>query len=326
MLGGARLPHALLFAGPDGVGKKAFALELARALMCKTPVEGEACGKCPICRRIGVFELPKSDKGDDYKRVFLGDHPDVGIVIPFKRNLLVGAIRELEREANFRPFESEIRVFIVDDADKMNDSASNALLKTLEEPPSTTFLILVTSRPDSLLPTIRSRCQVIRFAPVPVGEIEKYLIGSGSMSPEDARVAARVSDGSVSRAMNTNIGQFRAERDLMLGVLRSAIETGETAEMLKTSEQLSDGKNKDRFEESFGIMQKLISDLLGIKSGKAEIINVDITAELTKLADNANISALSVWMFEIEEILAGLNSNLNRRAAVDSFFVRMASV
>ena len=114
----ARMPNAMLFAGPEGVGKKLFAFELARILLCKNG----GCGTCSICTRIGVFDIPKPEKGEDYDAVFLSDHPDVGMVLPYKRNLRVGAIRELEREAHFRPFEADKRIFIINDADKMNDS------------------------------------------------------------------------------------------------------------------------------------------------------------------------------------------------------------
>ena len=224
------MASGLLFAGPEGVGKKEFALELARGLICKSG----GCEDCPVCSRIGVFDLPNTEKGEDYEKVFLSGHPDVGLVIPYKRNLRVGAIRELEREAIFRPFEGGKRAFIIDDAEKMNDSAANALLKTLEEPPQTTHLILITSRPDSLLQTIRSRCQTIRFAPVAEAEIENLLLASGR-SKEDAKLAARVSGGSVGRALAANIAEFRESREAMLGIVRSAIVTGEIAAMLPSS-------------------------------------------------------------------------------------------
>lgn len=327
MITGGRIPHGLLFAGPEGVGKREFALELARAMTCRSASDGEACGECPICRRIGVFELPTSEKGEDYDRVFLSDHPDVGIAIPFKRNLRVGAIRELEREANFRPYESELRVFIVNDADKMNDSASNALLKTLEEPPSTTFLILVTSRPDSLLQTIRSRCQTIRFAPVAAGEIEKLLLETQKFSPDDAAVAARVCGGSVGRALDLDVSQFREMRDAMLYVIRSAIVTGDLSTMLQTSEQLNDAKNKDRFEENIGILQTLIRDILATSKGAetSQIVNADIAGPISELAEDSNADALSRWLIEIEGLLAGLNVNINRKVATDKLFVSMSA-
>src|SRR5687767_11940107 len=164
LIAGGRVPNALLFAGPDCVGKKLFAVELARAFVCGEPVDSEGCGKCSACLRAGEILVPTAEKGEEYDRVFFGQHADVGMVAPFKRNLRVGSIRALEREANFRPYEAAVRFFIVNDADKMNDSAANALLKTLEEPPATTHIVLIASRPDSLLQTIRSRSQMIRFS------------------------------------------------------------------------------------------------------------------------------------------------------------------
>ena len=101
-----RVPHSLLFSGPEGVGKKQFALELARSLVCAGPQDGAGCGKCSACKRAGVFDIPKFEKGDDSDFVFFSQHPDVGIVVPFKRILRIGGVRELEREANFRPYES----------------------------------------------------------------------------------------------------------------------------------------------------------------------------------------------------------------------------
>src|SRR5215203_3459009 len=166
LVAGGRVPNALLFAGPEGVGKKQFAIELARSFVCQRTNAGLACGECAACRRAGEFSIPTFERGQDSDRVFFGQHPDIGLVVPFRRNLRVEAIRALEREANFRPFEGRARFFIVDEADKMNDTASNALLKTLEEPPATSHIVLIASREDTLLPTIRSRCQIIRFAPV----------------------------------------------------------------------------------------------------------------------------------------------------------------
>ena len=316
-----RVPSGLLFAGPKGVGKREFALELGRGLICKNG----GCEDCPVCGRIGVFDLPSTDKGEDYDKVFLSGHPDVGLVIPYKRNLRVGAIRELEREANFRPFEGGKRIFIIDDAEKMNDSAANALLKTLEEPPATTHLILVTSRPDSLLQTIRSRCQTIRFAPLAEAEIKKVLVEAGR-TPEDATFAARLSGGSVGRALAMDLGEFRSARDAMLGVVRSALVTGEIAAMLRTSEQLGDAKNKDRFEGDVGILQTLVRDLLVIKSGAdaSAIVNADTLPDLVDLAKRVGTATLSEWQLALEELLGNLNVNVNKKVATDALFVRMA--
>jgi DNA polymerase-3 subunit delta' len=314
-----RIPNALLFAGPEGVGKKLFAFELARVLIC--PDAG--CGECAVCQRVGVFDIPKFEKGEETDKVFLSGHPDVGMVVPFKRNLRVGAIRALESESYFRPFEAARRVFVIEDAEKMNDSSSNALLKTLEEPPPTTHLILISSRPDSLLQTIRSRCQTIRFSPIPPNEIQSFLIEKGK--GEDAALAARVSGGSIGKALGLDIGWFRTVRGQMLEVLRSAIVSGNISSMLQTSEQINDAKNKDRFEDSIGILETLIRDIFALMKGAdpSQIANADIANQLAELSGSQ--AALEKWILEIEELIGSLGVNVNRKVATDNLFVSMAA-
>ena len=134
------------------------------------------------------FTFPKpDDKKEEFERVFFSQHSDIGTVIPCRNNVLVGSIRDLEKEANYRPYESKARFFIIDDADKMNDAASNALLKTLEEPQITTYIFLITSRPYALLTTILSRCQILRFAPISANEIKTHLLETKQFAPDDAR-------------------------------------------------------------------------------------------------------------------------------------------
>src|SRR5712691_1016702 len=167
MLTAGRVPGALLFTGEEGIGKKLFALELAKALNCRNRQGVEGCDECSSCKRISGSTFPPFGNADDDKeRMIWSEHADLAMVRPYKQIIRVKPMRELEREANFRPFEGAARIFIVEDAEYMNDQAANALLKTLEEPPATTHLILTTTNPTALLATIRSRCQVIRFAPV----------------------------------------------------------------------------------------------------------------------------------------------------------------
>src|SRR5438309_8215964 len=218
LLSGGRVPGSMLFTGDEGIGKKLFALELAKALNCRQRNGVEACDECSSCKRISRSTFPPFGKDDDDKeRMIWSEHADVAMVRPFKQIIRVKPMRELEREANFRPFEGAARVFIVEDAEYMNDQAANALLKTLEEPPPTTHLILTTSNPTALLPTIRSRCQVIRFAPIPHDQIEKFLIEKEAMPAADAKLLARTSRGSLGRALATDIESYRERREAMLG-------------------------------------------------------------------------------------------------------------
>ncbi|MEO8041713.1 MAG: DNA polymerase III subunit delta' [Acidobacteriota bacterium] len=319
-----RVPNALLFTGAEGVGKKQFAIELARCLVCANTNAHGACGQCAVCHRVGEFVNPIFEKGDESDFVFFSQHPDVGIIVPFRRNLRIGAVRALDREAHYRPFEAAARVFIVDDADKMNDAASNALLKTLEEPPATSHIILIAARADTLLPTIRSRCQTIRFAPVPVDEIERHLIDSCDFSPEDAALAARVSGGSIGRAIEIVPASFRTQRSAMLGVLKAAA-VDNKRELLAASEEMADAKNKDEYEEKLGVLQTLIHDVwLLVNAADVEILNSEIEAELIQLSRQVSSPTLARWLGEIEVMSENFIVNINRKIATDSLFVEMA--
>jgi DNA polymerase III subunit delta' len=325
---GGRLPNSLLFAGDDGVGKRQFALEIARSIVCVQTIDFAACGVCPACKRVDTFSFPTSDKGEDYDRVFTSLHPDIGMVIPFKRNVRIGAIRELEKEANFNPYEGPARFLIVDDAEKMADPAANALLKTLEEPPATSHIFLITSRPDSLLPTIRSRCQILRFAPVRAHDIERYLIDEHSFISEEATLAARLAGGSIGRAVSINVEQFRTRRGKMLGVVRDAISGRDRASMLRTAEEINDAKNKENFEEYLDILESLIHDVwtLRVSGNPARIVNTDLASELSDLAAEAIRSDFPAWLGSIETMRETFTVNINRRVATDALFISMADV
>ena len=322
-----RVPNALLFAGADGVGKKHFALELAKASVCQNTKNSEACDVCSNCRRADNFTSPKSDDRDAFKRVIFSEHSDIGLVIPYNKNILVDAIRELETEANFRPYEAEARFFIFDDADKMNDSASNALLKTLEEPPATSHIFLISSRPDALLPTIRSRCQTLRFAPIDLKEIENYLSKDKNFSPDDAALLAKLSSGKLGQALETDVEKFKAKRGAMLKVLESILIKENRAELLRIAEEMNDAKNKDIYETNLEILQTLIHDLWVMRNGADAkvLVNIDLVNDLQKFAERAESRKLAAWLSEIETLREQLAVNLNRKIATDALFMQMAN-
>ena len=324
-----RVPNSLLFAGDEGIGKRQFAMELARAFVCSEPVDGEGCGVCPACRRVDNFVIPApTDKNkSDFEKVFFGGHSDVGKVVTYKRFILIDAIRDVERHANFLPNEAKARFFIIDAADKMNDQAANALLKTLEEPPSTSHIFLITSRPDSLLPTIRSRCQTLRFAPVDTAEIEKYLVAEKAYTHDEARLAARLSRGSIGRAVSINVEEFRARREKMLAVVSTAVKGRELAVLLKIAEEMNDARNKEMFEENLDTLQSLIHDVwtINITGETHRVVNSDLEDKLADLAGEVGTSDLPAWLRSIDQLREDLIVNINRKVAADALFVSMAS-
>jgi DNA polymerase-3 subunit delta' len=177
--------HAYIFAGLPGIGKRTTALALAQTLNCESKEGVDACGQCSSCRKIGH-----------------GSHPDVFVVgLPEGKKLIpIDDIRELEKRVATRPHEGRFKIAIIDPADLMTEPAANALLKTLEEPRPGTVLVLVTARLDALLPTVRSRCQILRFRPLETDVVSRLLVKSGEVSDELAALAAVFGGGSLERA------------------------------------------------------------------------------------------------------------------------------
>ena len=326
MLVSDRLPGAMLFAGEEGVGKKLFALEIARALNCRSPRDYEACGVCSSCTRIVKLNYPQRDDSDEWTQIIWTNHPDVGLVVAPKRVLRVEQMRQIEKEANFRPFEGKARVFLIDEADKLNDASANALLKVLEEPPKTSHLILITARPAMLLPTILSRCQMIRFSPLTPAEIETHLTRNNLVDSKTARLRARAAGGSMGRALSNDLVTFTSQRKAMLKVLSALVVSDDRAQLLRSAEQLNEAQYKDEFEERLDVLETLIRDAwmlsLGVASDK--LVNEDLSAELKEISNKMDPSRAADWILQIEDLREQLIVNINRKVTTDALFLVMA--
>lgn len=329
LLSGGRVPGSMLFTGDEGIGKKLFALELAKSLNCRHRNGVEACDECSSCKRISGSTFPPFGKDEDDKhRLIFSEHTDLAMVRPYKQLIRVPPMRELEREANFRPFEGAARVFIVEDADYMNDAASNALLKTLEEPQPTSHLILTTSNPTALLATIRSRCQMIRFAPIPANEVEKFLVEQKQLPAADARLLARTSQGSIGRALASDVETYRDRRETMLAVLSALTVTHDWVELLHSAEALAAAKDRHEYEQRLDALEVLIRDAWALALGRPSgtIVNEDLLAPLQQIAAAMKSTQASAWLKQIEELRGTLEVNINRKVASDALVLRMASV
>jgi len=329
MLTAGRVPGALLFVGAEGVGKKLFAFEIAKAILCRQPKNLEACDLCASCIRVGKFVFPKTDEEIKVakKKVLWSTHPDVGLLYPMGKEILVDAMRDVEREANFRPYEGTRRFFIIDRADKMRDGASNALLKTLEEPPATSHLFLITSRMSALLSTIRSRCQVVRFAPVSSDKIEKHLLREGKVTQADAQLFARASQGSIGRALSLDIQLYKQQREAMMKVLEALTVTNDSARLLRSSEELNDVKIKDEYETRLDVLETLIHDVWTLSLNTEEkIVNEDLKDELKNFSEYTKSKYAADWIKQIETVREQLAVNINRKVATDALFMKMAGL
>ena len=327
MLRQGRVPGALLFAGEEGLGKKLFALELARALNCRSRRGVEACGVCPACARTGRIRPPAPDDKDEYKKLIWSEHRDVGVVLPYNRNIYIEAVRDLERESNFRPAEGSARVFLVENAENLRDASANALLKTLEEAPPTSHIILITSRPAGLLPTIRSRCQTVRFAPLAPEELEGHLVREGKRAGGEARLATQLSGGRPGPALGLNLDAYRARRDAMLAVVEALASAGDRVRLLRAAEELGDAKNKEEYEPRLDALEILVRDLwlLSLGGGESQLVNRDLRERLARLADGLRPARAARWLSRIEELRGQLAFNVNRRAATDALFLSMSA-
>ena len=199
-LAAGRLGHAYLFAGPPGVGKRSTALALALACVC-AEAPGRGCGRCPECHLIGAGSHPD---------VFVEDLARAQIERPTATHLSIEQVRRVRSQLAMRPIRGNHKIGLIEPAERMTADAQNALLKTLEEPPGTATLILVTANADALLPTIRSRCQRIRFTPLPTDLVERLLVAEGVLAAA-AQAASRLADGGLDAARHFAAGDV-AER------------------------------------------------------------------------------------------------------------------
>jgi DNA polymerase-3 subunit delta' len=326
MLVADRLPGALLFTGEEGTGKKLFALEVARALNCRTPRDLEGCGVCSSCVRIRKLNYPQRDDADEWTQIIWTDHADVGLVVAPRRVLRVEQMRQIEKEANFRPFEGKARVFLIDEADKLNDASANALLKVLEEPPRTSHLILITARPAMLLPTILSRCQMIRFSPLTPAEIETHLVKNNLVDTKTARLRARAAGGSMGRALSGDLVTFTSQRKAMLKVLNALVLSEDRAQLLRSAEELNEAQYKEEFEERLDVLETLIRDawMLSLGVETSQLVNEDLSADLKPISQKLDSSRAGDWILQIEDLREQLIVNVNRKITTDSLFLVMA--
>jgi DNA polymerase-3 subunit delta' len=304
-----RIGQGLIMAGPAGVGKYQFALALAQALNCSHLTDGDACGTCSTCLRIAA-----------------GEHLDVRTYAPDGQFIKIGQMRELSEEAQFRPYEGARRVLIIDEADRLREGAANSILKTLEEPPDTTLLILVTSKPYSLLVTIRSRCQLLSFARLSTPELESHLKASQKRPGEEIRLLARLSEGSVGRALEIDLGVYREQRDFMLKVLEASVLRHDTVHLMNSAEHLGRKLERDDFVAHIDSLMTVLSDLFHLRLGDhpESLVNADIADRLEPLAEVMTTNQIGGWVEQMETILQGLPRNISRQLATEAALLALS--
>lgn len=296
-------PHAVIFSGVAGTGKRKIAENCAAALLCENPKNGEACGICASCKILAA-----------------GNHPDFYVVEPEKSksapNIKIGQIRDLQDEVALQPVHSNCRVVIIDGAEFMNIPAANSLLKTLEEPTGKTIFILITANRAGLLMTIRSRCGTVNFEKLSAAEIENALKLRGVESAR-AQTVSLIADGSLGRALKLEeSGGFEIRNDA-LNFLENL-----SAKKISVEDIFNKGKDfstKENFSDFITYVQKLLRDVFLIES--AELYNPDLKSRLAKI----KISDETLYeLFDAgKNIQRRITSNANLRLLAESYFLKM---
>jgi len=328
-----RVPPALLFAGPEGVGKRTLALELGRLLLCAGPGP-RPCGTCSHCTVIahGLRDLPerraaalldtKQETGLDHRL-----HPDLLLVEPWRSAnrpaIKLDQARDLARELMGRPFEARARVCVVDDAQALTEPAMNALLKCLEEPPATSHIVLVTPAPQALLTTIRSRCQILRFERLPAAELTRQLVDVHGLTPDEAQLRAGLSGGSLGAALAFESASYRLLREQVLEGLELAA-AGGLPERLELAERCADSDDPGLLLTT---LRALLRDLAVLRAGgRAHVLNVDVLERLQPLARGPLGSAATELAGVVGEAREALvRGNANKLLSFDLLFARLAA-
>jgi DNA polymerase III subunit delta' len=298
--------HAYLFTGPDGIGKRLVAEQFARWLNCPDLGHDERTA-CSVCRRIRQ-----------------GNHPDVILEKPDKGRIRIDRIRTIQSFFVYAPVEGRFRVCVIDDAHTMNRPAQNALLKTLEEPPAGRILILVTSTPFLLLPTVRSRCRRIRFGALPTGVLATLLQGKG-IPAERASVLAAMSAGSVSRATHMNASDFFELREKMISALTDPGARSMPG-LLDLSMELS--KDKRSAVEALEMALTLLRDLMltAVSPNASGVIHGDFLDRMNAAAQHLSADRILSLYEDVVRASELIESeiNVNRNLVMDVLLLRIS--
>lgn len=282
-----RIAGAYLFVGPAGVGKETVAHYFSQLIFCQQETQPPSvCGTCLACRKAQS-----------------GNHPDLQFIRPEGSLLKIGQIRELQRQVIYEPLEASRKIYILTDVDRMNPEAENCLLKTLEEPPASSVLILLTSNIQALLPTTRSRCQILQFHPMSTQELAEILIDRFSVAPEQATTLAIAADGAIGKALT-----HLEKGDLF---------TEEVPEILKETNRLAAFRLAENFKDNPDTLGELVTwyrDLLFLQQGApneliTHIYSVDELRTIVPYYSRLRIQQAIQTIFDTKSLLENTNTN-----------------
>jgi DNA polymerase-3 subunit delta' len=291
----------------DGIGKRTVAETFAKALNC-TKLPDDACGECPSCRKFDSR-----------------NHPDAVILLPTGPLIRIADIRMLQDQMGFRPLEGNRRVFLILEADRMNEPAANALLKTLEEPSPGNHLVLVTSRPHRLPATILSRCQHLPFNPLQTEAITLFLREKKGFSPDQAATLASSAGGSIGRALEMAREDDIRVRDAILDAVAEVLRNSADPSLSALLNSL--GKEREEVARRLEMLRVCLRDLLVWKeTGRRDLLlygdRVEVLAPLSASLPGRELLAR---MDEVDRTRRAVEQNANRPLALEAMLIRWSA-
>src|SRR5579863_8680883 len=345
MLRRDRVPSALLFTGPRGIGKYTLARMFAQAANCQR-LKDDFCGECASCLKMARLADPAplinaglTERGENADTaavermpLIIETNPDVWLIVPdpvrlrtpvARPMIRVGQLRAVQRAAYFRP-EGRRRVFIMDGADTMRWTDADVFLKILEEPPDTATLILLATSPDALLPTIRSRCLQFHFAPVPPERIESFLAERTREKPAERKLAAQLSGGSPGAALSINLEESSRLRRSILRLLEQAVAGQNYTEIFAATAQFAK-QERESFENILALFYSLLTDLLETSQSPAGSVlrNPDLRKEIEALGKKIDWNWLVRAGRGLDTIENRLRRNIGRQLSLDAFLASL---
>jgi DNA polymerase III subunit delta' len=298
----ARLPHAYLFHGLSGVGKKFTAVQFIKTLYC--PVSPlDACDACPTCHRIAT-----------------DNHPDVLYVTPDDTAMKIEQIRAIQRRLSYKPYENQRTTVLMESCELLSPPAANALLKTLEEPPTNALLLLLTSKKEALPLTIVSRCQLVPFRPLSPSHLRTIFERQG-VDTATAALAASLTEGQLDRLHGVELSQLLMMRQSAYNVLQDILGTQGLTSFLQARKLVS---KRDQCDEILRWLALLCRDLtILLVAPNTPLYNQDLHAELTTFTPRLRLEHLLEMFERIQQLRTHLTMNMNPQLLFEQLLVQL---
>lgn len=319
-LANGRIAHAYLFYGPEGAGKEAFALEIAKALNCQNE-SVKPCNECPSCTKINQLKHPdikliipeaKSWSTQDIQKKYQlkSENPYSRIDYSGTTSITIEKIRELKNEAKYTPYEARKKVFILTESEKMTREGANSFLKLLEEPPDNLIIILINSSLSTILDTIKSRCQIVYFPPLSNDEAISVLKKFRDISEDDHKIV-RISQGNLKNIFEILDQDIDEKRTLVYQFLKASA-SGSAMKIQEVVDAIAQRRDKNFLMEVLNLLILWFKDTIHLVATEdhTNIVNVDFEEEIGRFANSYANSDFETIVKEIENAISNVRNNV----------------